>query len=143
MGFKSRMSRAKSAIFQLNAWVNVFLLSSLVTSQWERKYMYVCCAIANMSVSSVNSTNYEGSLDSREGSDDDRRENEDKDTEVSLQTLGMAPYLFEPVAPANEYSPSDRSDEDDEGPVWRLNNTNWYVTVSSTEIILLYPVLCM
>ena len=77
-------------------------------------------------------------MDSRKGSDDERRENEDEDAEGSLQTLGLAPYQFEPVAPANKSSPSDRSDEDDEGHVWRLNSTNRYgVTVSSTEIILL------
>ena len=65
-----------------------------------------------MSVSLVDSTNYGGSLDSREGSDE-RRENEDEDTEGLLQTLGMAPYQFEPVAPANKSSLSDRTDEDD------------------------------
>ena len=77
-------------------------------------------------------------MNSREGSDDERRENEDEDTKGSLQMLGLAPYQFEPVAPANESSLSDSSDEDDEGHVWRLNNTNRYdVTVSNTEIILL------
>ena len=77
-------------------------------------------------------------MDRRKGSDDERRENEDKDAEGLLQTLGLAPYQFEPVAPANESSLSDRSDEDDDGHVWRLNSTNRYdVTVSSTEIILL------
>ena len=79
-------------------------------------------------------------MDSRKESHDERRENEDEDTEGSLQTLGLAPYQFEPVVPANESSPSDRSDEDDKGHVWRLNSTNRYdVTVSSTEIILLTP----
>ena len=39
-------------------------------------------------------------------------------------------------APAKE-SPSDVSNENNEGPVWRLNNTNWYVIASSVEIVLL------
>ena len=74
-------------------------------------------------------------------SNDERRQSEDEeDTEGSSATLGIAPYQFEPVlpvsAPANE-SPSDGSDENDEGPVWRLNNTNSYVIASSTEIVLL------
>ena len=56
-------------------------------------------------------------MDSRKGSDDERRENEDEDVEGSLQTLGLAPYQFEPVAPANESSLSNRLDEDDEREV--------------------------
>ena len=45
-----------------------------------------------MSVSSDNSTDYEDSLNSREGSNDDRRQSEDKeDTEGSSATLGIAP----------------------------------------------------
>ena len=65
--------------------------------------------LLNMSISSVDSMNYEGSLVSGEGSDDEGKENEDKDTEGSLQTLGMAPYQFEPVASVNESSASDCS----------------------------------
>ena len=65
--------------------------------------------LLNMSLSLVDSMNYEGSLISGEGSDDESKENEDEDMEGSLQTLGMAPYQFELVAPVNESLPSDRS----------------------------------
>ena len=63
--------------------------------------------LLNMSLFLVDSMNYEGSLISREGSDDESKENEDM--EGSLQTLGIAPYQFEPVAPMNESLPSNHS----------------------------------
>ena len=71
-----------------------------------------------MSNSSDNSTDYEGSLDSRVGSNDERRESEDEediDQEGSSATLGIAPYQFEPIVPAsvpaNISSLSDGSNE--------------------------------
>ena len=89
---------------------------------------------AKMSVSLSDSSNYH---DSRDESDDDIRENEDEEvTEGSSETLGIAPYQFEPLMSVDESdddgsddgsSDDSSSDGGDDGPVRRLNNTNWYV----------------
>ena len=51
---------------------------------------------------------------------------EEDDSSVSA-TLGMEPYLFEPVVAVNQSGSESASEEDQGEAIWRLANTTWYV----------------
>ena len=96
----------------IQVFVQVALLCSLVTNSmgdvtdWQKAFL---------DKSKINTSEEEGTASEDEG-----------DSSV-LSTLGMEPYLFEPVTPINLSGSESASEEDPGEAIWRLANTTWYV----------------
>ena len=89
-----------------------------------------------MSLSTSNSSSEGQSLDSREDDEDVSTDPEnEEDIQSGPESMGMAPYQFEPVTTVDDSGTDSSSDEDDEGPVWRLSNTDWYVVAVKIEFL--------
>ena len=60
-------------------------------------------------------------------SEEERNVNEEEEDDSSVSaTLGMEPYLFEPVAAIGQLGSESASEEDLGEAIWRLANTTWY-----------------
>ena len=81
-----------------------------------------------MNVSPDNSSTEEQFSYDEEDSEHLSTNNEDEEDMLEVaESMGTSPYQFEPYTTVDDSAVDRDSDEDDEGPVWRLNNTNWYV----------------
>ena len=120
------MKFAKLAIFRLFAWVFPIFASKCRDVTRGTEVSSPRFTYGEMSVSSDNSSTEEQfSYDEVEDEDVSTNNDDEEDMLGVADSMGTSPYQFEPYATVDDSAVDRDSDEDDEGPVWRLNSTNW------------------